>query len=92
MKMTGRPNSGMRGSAGRTGPWFVVSNATRFEFRGGRMDEVPAGLRHAKRTGTVTAACGLSSLSWTKFFDLPFSPRERAACPACALAVRRPET
>lgn len=39
---------------------------------------------HAKDVGQSTTLCGLSTLSWTTLWEVPFSARSlQAACPVC---------
>lgn len=46
-------------------------------------------LVHAKTMGTLTSACGLTTSSWTKLWDIPFlvTPAARQ-CPHCRTIVR----
>lgn len=61
--------------------WYVAAPGV------GRMLQRP-GLVHAKRTGTLTTACGRRTDTWTKLFDERFVPGERS-CPACSEVVGR---
>jgi len=51
----------------------------------------PYGTRHAQRVGAATTVCGLPSLQWPVFWDLPFHSRLVDACPICVEYVRTHE-
>lgn len=50
--------------------------------------DLPASLVHAKRMGAVVTACGLSTVSWPKFFGVRFPLPRTAACAHCVEIVR----
>ncbi|MFC4784014.1 hypothetical protein ACT8ZV_06040 [Nocardioides sp. MAHUQ-72] len=45
---------------------------------------VPHGLRHARRIGSTTTACGQPAHLWKNFHELAFTPGGPLACRACA--------
>jgi hypothetical protein len=50
---------------------------------GGRARLVPASPVHAKVFGTISTLCGRSTLTWAKFWDLPFLGMKDDRCPDC---------
>lgn len=49
-------------------------------------ERAPMGLVHAKVVGTTTTLCGKPTLSWTKFWSLPFAKATQDRCPECVRA------
>lgn len=43
----------------------------------------PASVIHAKRMGGTTTICGLSALTWFKFWGQPFESVTGQKCPSC---------
>jgi hypothetical protein len=79
--------------------WFVVTPGSSWSVEGGELVQQPQGLRHAKTFGSTVTACGIPTLSWRKFWGLPFEMSDGgsgagsgaagrpAACPECVQAL-----
>ncbi len=65
-----------------TGPNIRVQRAI-----GGAVSVLTGGPFHAKAMGTTAAACGASSTSWVKVWDVPFELTPQPACRPCVHAV-----
>ncbi len=68
---------------------FATASFSRTHRVDGRMTDVPASQVHAKTMGTTTTLCGKSTLSWFKFWDLPFVRVRGERCPRCVEAFER---
>jgi hypothetical protein len=98
---TRRTDTARRGTAARrtavTGPaassepaarYFVTGPNIRVQRAiGGAVSVLSGGPFHAKVMGTTSAACGASSTSWVKVWDVPFALTPQPACRECVDAV-----
>lgn len=66
---------------------FATSIYVQTHVKKGGLQRRPAGVVHAKTTGTTTTLCGHSTLSWVKFMDISFASVLDDKCPACTDAV-----
>lgn len=68
---------------------FATANFARTRFDAGGERRLPASEVHAKVMGTTTTLCGQSTLSWFKFWDVPFVSAAGTRCNACSTALYR---
>lgn len=66
--------------------WYVACTFTRPRRVGSDSLLWPASTAHAKKLGGTTTACGQSSLTMKKLFDLPF-PVDSDLCRQCLEVV-----
>ncbi len=59
------------------GYWFVTLEGPGFER-----------VAHAKEMGTLLSACGRTTLTWVKLWDIAFGPHVRGCCAECSSVVR----
>lgn len=68
---------------------FATARFSRTRSIDGREARLPASEVHAKTMGTTTTLCGMSALSWFKFFDVPFVSVRADRCPRCTDTFQR---
>ena len=68
--------------------WFVVSKFSQWEGVGRDQVRIPSSIRHAKEMGSLSTACGLHCETWTKWWELAFSPYSRDCCEECVSVVQ----
>jgi hypothetical protein len=64
---------------------FAAATFARTRAMDGRRE--PAALTHAKTMGSITTLCGLSTLSWFKFWDIAFASVTTERCPQCTSII-----
>jgi hypothetical protein len=69
--------------------WFVTCQFARYQLVGREIIARPSTLAHAKRMGTLTAACGAPTTNWVKLWDVPFPIAGAECCLKCLEAAYR---
>lgn len=66
------------------GRFFVAGPFARLAIAADGSQKVEGGPFHAKEMGTLLAACGRSTASWPKVWEVPFSHSLTHVCRECA--------
>lgn len=67
----------------RRGDVFVTTPYRSLSLLTSEASRTPGAYAHAKTMGTNQTFCGLSTWSWSKFWNVPFIAISDARCPAC---------
>lgn len=68
---------------------FATSAFSQTQPAEGQLRRRPASKVHAKTMGTTVALCGQSTLSWFKYWDIPFVTVRSERCYECISAVAK---
>jgi hypothetical protein len=66
---------------------FVTAQFGTSSLVNGELHRRPSSVAHAKVMGSIQTFCGLSTLSWFKFWDMSFLTFPGERCAACRMAV-----
>lgn len=78
----------LRATPATRAPFFVTGPFVRAVNEAGGSPRIAGGPFHAKQMGTMVTVCGLIAYSWTKVWDVPFSPSLTPVCLDCAAVAR----